>query len=152
MPWQLFLLYFILFVLFFKDLLTYFERESATGGGRERKRDKEQIPCWMQSHDLEITAWAKFKSQMLNQQSHPGTPSPKLLSKYFVEYCFALEARAFPFVYYCCCCFSQNKIKPCWEQTSSVVSLQPVPCLEVHCSPSWAFGASGSKSGGMCPL
>ena len=36
--------------------------------------------CWAWIHDAEIKTWAEIKSWILNQLSHPGTPS--ILTKF----------------------------------------------------------------------
>ena len=45
------------------------------GGGAEGRGEREnlkQAPCLARSHNPETRTWAQIKSQMLNQQNHPG--------------------------------------------------------------------------------
>ena len=74
-------------LLFFKDLFIL-EREREQAVGRSRGKGRENISsrlytehgaqCGFQSHNPEIMTWAKTKSQLLNQISHPDAPSQVL--------------------------------------------------------------------------
>ena len=71
----------------FIHILRVSKREYAQGREKERGRERESQAGSMlgmdPSHnlyDLEIMTWANINSQMLNQRSHPGTPSFIILS------------------------------------------------------------------------
>ena len=70
-----------MYVCMFRD------REQGRGIGRRRKRisnrlrDQHGAQRGAQSHDHDITSWAKTKSQWLNWLSHPGTPVYKIFNK-----------------------------------------------------------------------
>ena len=54
---------------------------------RGDRENVKQVPCsaqsptWAGSHDLGIMISAEIKTQMLNQQSHPGAPGSILLAR-----------------------------------------------------------------------
>ena len=71
-----------------KDFIYFFGRKRVSRREKERKSEAGSVAVGavglrrgVPSHNLKIMTWAKTKSQLLNQLSHPGAPEDMIFLK-----------------------------------------------------------------------